>query len=220
LAPRVATIGDSSPELIEVVESVRDEPGAVLAYLDGLDVSRETFNQIKGTLPTDRSLRAGRFIYLNRTAWNGLYRVNSRGVFNVPYGLPKSPRLIDAGNLLACSRALATAIVRCGDFEHTFSSATIGDLVYLDPPYVTGHSGNGFVDYNENLFSWTDQVRLAAAAERAVSRGATVIVTNADHQAVTDLYRSFDKHVVKRYSTLAADKTRRTPVTEAIFVSR
>jgi DNA adenine methylase len=169
----------------------------------------------------ERFQRAAQFIFLNKCCWNGLYRVNSAGKFNVPYGRPRSDAIVDPANLVACSQALGHLGVelRVSDFAEALAEAEPGDLVYLDPPYVTGHNNNGFVDYNEVLFRWTDQVRLAEVARELAHVGVHVIVSNADHDAVLDLYRGFRKHVVERVSTLASNSTRRGRVSEVVLVA-
>lgn len=117
-----------------------------------------------------------------------------------------------------CSRSLAAApAIAHGDFQALLSDTAAGDLVFLDPPYVTKHNNNGFVDYNERLFSWADQERLAAEAQRLASIGAHVIVTNALHDDVIALYQGFQTRSLDRSSTLASATSARGRVQEAIF---
>jgi DNA adenine methylase len=103
--------------------------------------------------------------------------VNSRGEFNVPWGAPKTDFILDRQNLMACSRSLDRKRIRFShdDFEQALRGCRANDLVFMDPPYVTTHNNNGFVDYNEKLFSWADQVRLAIVAERLRSKGCRVL---------------------------------------------
>ena len=221
LRPERAFLGDSCTELVETFRAVRDNPQAVLRYLRPLKPDREVFYTIRSTRSTARFKRAAEFIYLNKTCWNGLYRVNARGEFNVPYGRPKTDNLVDASNLIACAEALAGegVALAAGDFETALAQVARGDLVFLDPPYVTRHNNNGFIDYNERLFSWADQVRLAHHAHDLVDRGAHVLVTNAFHSDVLDLYRDFNMMPLSRASTLASNVSKRGRVTEALFWS-
>lgn len=106
------------------------------------------------------------------------------------------------------------------DFERAVSSATRGDVVYFDPPYTVLHGSNGFVKYNERIFSWRDQERLARSARQLAGNGVTVIVSNADHCSVRSLYDGFDSVEIRRASQIAADGTFRRPVTERLFVAR
>jgi DNA adenine methylase len=219
LRPREAFLSDSCPELIQTFEAVRDNVGAVLRYLRPLKPDRDLFYAIRSRRSTAPYKRAAEFIYLNKTCWNGLYRVNSRGEFNVPYGLPKTDYIVDEANLNACSSALTPTGVRlrCCDFEGALREVQQGDLVFLDPPYVTRHNNNGFIDYNERLFSWPDQVRLAHAAHDLADRGAHVLVTNAFHSEVIDLYNGFNVTPIDRASTLASSSAKRSRVNEALL---
>jgi DNA adenine methylase len=221
ISPSRAFLSDSCGELIDSYISVRDNPKAVLRYLLPLSPNRTLYYKIRDNPSRGRFKRAAEFIYLNKTCWNGLYRVNSSGKFNVPYGLPRSKTLIDPSNLRSCAASLGkpgVAIERT-DFSIVLDRIEKNDLVYLDPPYVIGHSNNGFRDYNEVLFSWEDQVRLADTARRLVSSGAHVLITNAYHAAINILYRDFKTFIVERNATLASDISKRGRVKESIFVS-
>lgn len=219
LRPHRASLSDSCAELIQTFGAVRDNAQAVLHYLRPLKPNRQVFYAIRSNRSTARFKRAAEFIYLNKTCWNGLYRVNSRGEFNVPYGLPKTDQVVDEANLRACGTALAHQDIRLetGDFEAKLTKVTRGDLVFLDPPYVTRHNNNGFIDYNEQLFSWADQVRLARCAHELTDRGAHVLVANAFHSDVIDLYNDFNLIPINRASTLASNAAKRSRVTEALF---
>lgn len=219
LRPVSAVLADSCVPLMYTYRAVRDGPRAILRHLDGLTPDKSLYYEIRGRTPENRFQAAADFIYLNKTCWNGLYRVNKRGEFNVPYGRPLSDGIVDDTNLIACSRLLRRDGIRLahGDFEDTLEGVEAEDLVFLDPPYVTRHNNNGFVDYNEVLFSWEDQRRLAQVARRLVARGASIIVTNAYHQEILDLYEGFSLLPFDRRSTLAAEVSKRTVVKEAIL---
>jgi DNA adenine methylase len=220
LRPQRAVLSDTCSELIETYKAIRDNSGSVLCHLERLKPSPATFYAIRDSRASGRFRRAAEFIYLNKTCWNGLYRVNAAGKFNVPYGRPKSDRLIDEDNLRACGALLRKrgVSVLCEDFEVVASSAREGDLVFLDPPYVTGHRNNGFVDYNEVLFSWEDQARLAQFARWLRERGCFVLVTNADHEAIFDIYHDFKCTRFDRKSTIASSMPSRGRTTELIIV--
>jgi DNA adenine methylase len=190
-----------------------------LRHLAPLKRDKELFYQIRSNLSSERLERAAQFIYLNKMCWNGLYRVNSKGEFNVPYGAPKTDFVVDGPNLRACSKALRGKTIKlwCADFEDALAEVSEGDLIFLDPPYVTGHNNNGFIDYNETLFSWHDQTRLALQAKRLIDLGASVIITNALNGDVRDLYSDFKVRSVDRASTLASASTKRGRVQEAVY---
>jgi len=220
LEPENAHLSDMSTPLVQTYQTIAAKPKQVfdeLAKMDVLDSAE--YYRIRSEKPSTAVRRAARFIYLNRAAWNGLYRVNNKGEFNVPYGRPRSANIIDFQNLEACSGALSkkSVSISISDFQHVEEKAVEGDLVYFDPPYVTGHNNNGFVDYNEKLFSWDDQVRLSTLARKLQERGVSVIVSNAHHDAILDLYPTFNVGKVERRSTLASDISARKSVTEAVF---
>ena len=156
-----------------------------------------------------------------KVCFNGLYRVNSKGRFNVPYGMPKTDFPKDYENLRECSLALRKPGVqlRSCDFETALEDVKAGDLVYLDPPYVTPLNKRGFVDYNGTLFSWEDQKRLAMRARQMADAGVYVIVSNVDHPDVLGLYRGFRSRTLTRSSTLASDAKCRVRVKDAILYS-
>ena len=221
LCPDRASLSDKCSDLIDVYTMVRDSVSAIIRYLRPLKPDRDLFYAIRNLPSRGKLKRAAEFLYLNKTCWNGLYRVNSEGRFNVPYGMPKTDFIADFENLRACSQVLEKPAVtlRSCDFEAALVDVKSGDLVYLDPPYVTRHNNNGFIDYNETLFSWEDQKRLAKRARQLAGAGAYVVVTNADHRELAELYRGFRAQVLTRSSTLASDPECRIRVKEAILYS-
>jgi DNA adenine methylase len=219
LQPESAVLSDACGELVETFSAVRDKPEMVLRYIAQLKVDREVFYAVRAKRSTGRYKRAAEFIYLNKACWNGLYRVNSNGDFNVPFGRPKSLNVTEPLNLRACAAALSRPgiDITCASFVESVGRVGEGDLVFLDPPYVTGHNNNGFVDYNETLFSWGDQIAAAGAAAAAADRGAHVVVTNAYHDDVLALYPGFSVKPLSRASTLASNSAKRRRVQEAVL---
>lgn len=189
LRPRAAVLADANRELIETYEAVRKDWRPIVAHLRRHEQlhSPDHYYSVRSDIPNGMYARAARFIYLNRTCWNGLYRVNLRGDFNVPIGT-KDKVLLPDDDFAAIAAALRHADLLCSDFEAVVDQATEGDLVYVDPPYTISHSNNGFIKYNNVLFSWHDQIRLRDAAARAVSRGAAVLISNACHESIESLY--------------------------------
>lgn len=220
LKPKNATLSDQSSELIQVWKSVRDDCDGIIEYLRPLKPDKELFYRIRENRSTDQTIRSAEFLYLNKTCWNGLYRVNSKGKFNVPYGRPRSNFIFDETNLRACSKILNknSINIELQDFATSTSKAEAGDLVYFDPPYVNKHNNNGFRDWSENLFSWHDQERLAAEARRLAQKGACVVVSNADHKEIRDLYEGFNILRFERSSTLSSSAQFRGKVGEIIAV--
>jgi DNA adenine methylase len=222
LRPYNAALSDTCSELIDAYRGITNGVSTIIRHLRPMKPDRELYYTIRNRRSSGPLKRTAQFVYLNKTCWNGLYRVNSEGRFNVPYGMPRSETIADFDNLRACSQVLrgVGVTLRSCDFDVALEDAGAGDLVYLDPPYVTRHNGNGFIDYNETLFSWEDQKRLAQRARQLAREGAYVIVTNANYRDVVDLYKGFKCRIVTRSSTLASDSRFRVPVKEAILYSR
>jgi DNA adenine methylase len=219
LAPQFARLSDLSVDLVSLWVAIKDNPETIIQELEGLTPDRDKFYQIRGNRSTDPIIRSAEFIYLNKSCWNGLYRVNKSGGFNVPFGSNEGSPIIDAENIRRCSKILnfSNAEISVCDFEEATSSAASGDFVFFDPPYVTKHNFNGFRDYNEKLFSWNDQERLAKEARRLRDIGVYVVVTNAAHPDVRELYRGFPSYEFERSSTLASRSEHRGKVGEIIF---
>ena len=163
---------------------------------------------------------AAKFIYLNRTGFNGIYRVNLSGTYNVPYGHKSYKQLFDFDNLRLVSKVLKKAEIRTSDFEEGSELIRAGDFVFLDPPYTVTHIKNGFIKYNEKLFSWNDQIRLSKFIESIKLRGAYYLLTNAKHKAVADLFGVLDEPItVNRSSVVGGKNARRGLIQEYLFTN-
>lgn len=187
--PQQAILSDINPRLIEVYQTVRDDWQRVLLELKRLQRlhSKTFYYEERSRKRKTPHTRAAQFLYLNRTCFNGLYRENLKGIFNVPIGT-KDKVVFEDESFSEISSALSCASISTADFAVTIAKASDGDLVFADPPYTTAHNMNGFIKYNQNIFSWQDQIRLKDALLEAVSRGAKVVLTNADHESIRDLY--------------------------------
>jgi DNA adenine methylase len=219
LRPDQPVLSDINSDLINTYMLVRDRPAELISRLRRLSVDKQTYDHMRETEPDDNLMRAVRFLYLNRTAFSGIYRLNLQGRFNVPFGGGERTHKIlwEKSLLRNASRALEGADIRHEDFETMLDSAQDGDVVYCDPTYTVAHDNNGFVRYNERNFSWADQIRLAAAAMRASGRGALVIVSNAKHSSVCELYDGANIQVLTRNSTVSTDIAKRQAVKELLI---
>lgn len=204
LRPERALLTDVNCELINAYQVVRDKwkllKGAMARHQDLH--SDDYFYEMRANSPSGKVERAARFLYLNRTCWNGLYRVNRKGEFNVPRGT-KNSVILDSDDFKALSERLKRTKLTVSDFEASINVAGEGDLLFVDPPYTVKHNNNGFVKYNDKIFSWDDQVRLRDALVRADGRGAMIVMTNANHESVRDLYDGFNLYALSRQSVLA-----------------
>lgn len=220
--PKRALLNDLNEELVCAYSALKEDWTRVVRILRKYQGSHsERFYYQMRTLKTDSvHQRAARFIYLNRTCFNGIYRVNLKGEFNVPLGT-KTNVLLETDDFERISRILQGATLSCGDFEEVINKAKSGDFVFADPPYTVKHAYNGFVKYNEKLFSWDDQVRLKEALLRASDRGAQIMMTNAFHASIKSLYRGtgFKKKVVLRNSLIAASGKKRGKYEEYIITN-
>lgn len=220
LRPPKATLSDVNYELISTYRAVRRCPAKVQAALRNIPVSRSQYYGLRSSAPRSLLDRAVRFLYLNRLAFGGIYRLNRQGRFNVPYngGTRGTDLLWRTNTLRQAARALRKARLTAGDFSAALDLAGPGDLVYCDPTYTVAHNNNCFVRYNECNFRWTDQIRLASAAERAVKRGASILVTNADHPSIISLYRDWSIFRLVRHSGVSPDPTKRRLTSELVMV--
>jgi DNA adenine methylase len=217
LRPRLATLSDKNNELVDTYKSVAANPEGVLRALSAMRYSRDRYYEIRASSPRSDVRAAARFIYLNRTAWNGLYRVNHEGRFNVPFGTFVRPLDRVADRVVRAASVLRRVRICRGDFEAMLVSAEPGDFVYLDPPYVSAHRDNGFDRYNAKVFGWADQIRLRDVIHELTKRDVQVLMSNADHPSIQKLYRELQITRISRKSLVAGSTTHRTAVTELLL---
>ncbi|MBI2472261.1 MAG: Dam family site-specific DNA-(adenine-N6)-methyltransferase [Planctomycetes bacterium] len=221
LAPSRAILSDANSELINAYKCLQAHPEIIDRKLRRLHAHHgpRLYYRMRAMKPTSAMGKAIRFIYLNRTCFNGIYRVNHKGEFNVPMGSKDLVEYPD-GLLLAVAERLRAASLKVADFEETIDCASKGDFVFVDPPYTVMHNNNNFIKYNASLFSWTDQVRLSSALRRAASRGALIMLSNADHDSVRTLYCKFGyHHRIDRSSVLAAESAHRCKTSELLITT-
>ncbi len=219
LAPQRARLSDINSDLINTYIQVKNRPHQLIRLLKELPVDDAAYLKLRADAPASLVKRAVRFLYLNRTAFGGMYRLNQQGCFNVPFGGgQRTPEILWNDNLVvSASTILKGAGLQACDFEDALSVASAHDLVYCDPTYTVAHNNNGFIRYNERNFSWHDQKRLAATCRRLARLGATVLVSNADHDDIVKLYRGAEIHRLDRVSVLCPDTQKRRPTTELLF---
>jgi len=222
IQPNTAVLSDLNADLINTYRVVRDRSDELLEAVRQIPVSKAEYDRQRSSTDTDPLARAARFLFLNRTAFGGMYRINSKGEFNVPFGGgSRNPELLwKRGLLKQAASALSRAELEQSDFQGILERATKGDVCYCDPTYTVAHDNNGFVRYNERNFSWSDQKRLALTAEATAARGATVIVSNACHPAIRALYPRRTVHVLSRTSCLSRNSQHRRSVDEYLIILR
>jgi DNA adenine methylase len=217
-----AVISDKNKELINLYTVVRDDPHALLKVLAKLQEqnSEAEYYEIRGKRGGSPVQRAARLIYLNKTGYNGLYRVNSSGGFNVPYGRYKRPKIYDPARVLAASQALQGVRIDTADFEDSCRSARPGDAVYLDPPYLPVSKTASFSAYHADAFGLTEHQRLAKAFSKLVERQVCVVLSNSDTSETRDLYKKFKPSGVQVRRPINSVASRRGAVSEILVVSR
>ena len=221
IEPKRAILSDSNERLIELYTAIRDDSGGVKAHLahHARNHSRDYYYSIRGKKLRRATTRAAQFLYLNRTCWNGLYRENLNGEFNVPIGT-KETVLFDTDDFDAWSRVLANAKIVCEDFETIIDESSHGDFIFVDPPYSVRHNTNGFIKYNQDIFAWEDQIRLRDALRRAVTRGVSFAMTNANHSSIRTLYCDMgEQRSIHRHSVIAARSISRVASSELLIMA-
>lgn len=220
LAPAAAVLGDINGELIETYETVQRSPEEVVRSIWQFSNTADCYYRVRAAKPRTSVARAARFIYLNRTAWGGIYRLNAHGAFNVPFGatgrhICRKQLIVDAARALAGTRFLT------GDFSATMALAGPGDVIYADPPYVGRGSvrNEGFTRYHFPPFRWADQERLAECAHAAADRGAIVFLTARAGSDVEELYPGWPSTPLTRQQRVSRRVDRRASYAEVLLVS-
>ena len=213
LAPKRAVLADSNPELINMYRAVAADAEQVIAHLEQYENTSEHFYEVRALdweqlSPVEA---AARTIFLNKTCFNGLYRVNQKGQFNVPFGRYKNPKICDRAAILAATRVLSRAEIICGDYLDVLEThAAAGDLIFLDPPYLPISAYADFKRYTKERFYEEDHVRLAEMVARLHERGCYVILTNSNHPLVHELYARFPIEIIQTKRHISSNgKSRR-----------
>lgn len=211
LNPEAAVIADSNPELINMYKEVANHTKKVLSYLKKYKNTKEDFYEVRGLdwKNLSKPEAAARTVYLNKTCFNGLYRVNKKGQFNVPYGKYKAPNYCDEKALYAAAEVLKRTEIVCGDYLIVLEKyARPGDFIFLDPPYLPISEYADFKRYTKEQFYEEDHVDLAKEVFRLQELGCTVVLTNSNHPLVHELYAPFNIEVIqtKRYISCNGSK--------------
>lgn len=228
---RRAALSDSNRELMSAFAQVRDNLDGVAAALELLasaylaaspDARAEVYYAIRAACPATEAARAARTIFLNKTCYNGLYRVNRKGEFNVPHGDYKRPPILDYRLLSEASSALQQAKLRSDDFETACAEAQPGDFVYLDPPYHPLSATSNFTSYTGGAFGETEQLRLRDCFVSLRDRGVAAVLSNSDHPFIRELYDGLglDIQTVTMGRAINSVGSKRAPISELLIATR
>lgn len=216
-----AVISDINSSLYDLYRSIKENPERVIHEIESLKVTnnkddyyraRELFNKCND--PIEKSAL---FIYLNRHGYNGLFRVNSKNEFNVPFGKYSNPGMPSPVEIASLSRALRSCVIMNEDFEIAVSNAKRNDFVYLDPPYVPLNRTSYFTAYTEGGFNQKDQERLAKLFKKLSDHGVKVMQSNSDTEFIRDLYSGFIIVEARARRNINSDGNKRKEINELII---
>jgi DNA adenine methylase len=221
--PEAIILADFNAELINAYRAIQQDVEKVIRLLARYKKAHgeEHYYRLRALQPEGRTPAesAARMIYLNKTCFNGLYRVNARGGFNVPIGRYDDPPILDASNLRAVSRTLQGVELRESHFRDTLKYARSGDFIYFDPPYQPLSTTALFTSYTRNSFGMKDQEELAAVFRQLSERGCRVMLSNSDTPLIRRLYRGFDLHTVDARRSINSNGKRRGTIPEIVVLN-
>ena len=221
-----AALADGNADLIGAWRAVRDDVEGVIAaleplaarYLETEPLKRAfVYSAVRDQRPRLPARKAARLLFLNKTCFNGLYRVNRKGRFNVPHGRYGQPAILDAERLRDASHALAGAELRAEDFEAACARAEPGDFVYLDPPYQPLSATSAFTQYTSADFGFADQQRLRDAFDGLTERGVPALLSNSAHPDIEALYRGYAIERVPMGRSINSNGAGRKPIDELLI---
>ena len=224
LSPASAVISDGNEELINCYRVVKDRVEDLISALKRHINDKGYFLKLRSVQPWQLGTveRAARMIYLNKTCFNGLYRVNQRGEFNVPFGRYDNPRICDEKGLRDCSAALSNTEILCRDFRHLLYKAQPGDLIYFDPPYSPRSATSSFTAYSEAPFDEREQKALRQVFDALDDRGCRVILSNSDTELTRRLYKDktrFNMEAVRASRNINCQPEKRGKISELIITN-
>lgn len=222
LNPKTAIINDLNSELMNVYSIIKTNSKGLMKELDKLKNkvnNKDFYYDFRGERPETDLKKAARTIFLNKTGFNGMYRVNSKGEFNIPFGDMKNAKLYDKDNLLACSKTLDNTLIKNGDYRDLLDLIKDGDFVYLDPPYVPLSKTASFTSYTKESFGEKEQLELVKFCKEIDSKGARFLLNNSDTEITREIYSGFNIEIIKAPRSIAASGKSRKSVNELVVTN-
>jgi DNA adenine methylase len=221
LGANSSLIADSNPELINLYTVLKENPDGISEAYREWEFSEAQFYALRSLKFSELEpvKAAARTIYLNRHCFNGLYRVNRSGDFNVPWGQYKKPYKIDPDKLKSAQSVLQDATIILGDFREVLrNNATRGDFIFLDPPYVPISNNADFKRYTREQFHDSDHIEMAVLVKELAEKGCDIVITNSNHPFVLDLYREYDINIIPTKRNVNSRGNGRTGEDAIIYV--
>jgi len=214
-------LSDYNADLINTYNQVKENPEKIIEHLKQFPQNKKFYYFLRDSEFISNEKRAAKFIYLNKTSFNGIYRVNIKGKYNVPFGKKTFDINLLVDIIHSCSKQLQNAEIKKGGFQNSILNVKKNDLIYLDPPYTISHNNNGFIKYNEKLFSIQDQLELSELIGHIKDIGAFYVLSNAYHPEVKKIYDKYDDKVLilNRKSSIAANNKSRINYKEYLFTN-
>ncbi len=224
LQPQRAVLSDINPELVNVYICVRDRVDDLIHHLEhhAANHSHDYYYQMRSSKPDTSIERAARLLYLNKTCFNGLYRVNAQGQFNVPIGRYKNPKIYDPNLLRAASEALQSATIIQRSFDQVLDSAVSSqDFIYFDPPYQPLSLTSNFTSYSRDAFTANHQMQLRDVFSQLAQQKVPAMLSNSDCPFIRELYKSFaiHTHTIQAARSINANATKRGKINEVLIMS-
>ena len=222
LNPEKAIINDLNEELVNLYKIIKDIPEELMEELNKLQnkvSDKDFFLKMRSKKPKKELEKAVRMVFLNRTCYNGMYRVNSKGEFNVPFGDMGNPKLYQKKNILACSHTLKKTTILNGDYKKLNRRIRENDFVYLDPPYVPHSETAHFTSYTSEKFGKEQQLELLTFCEKIDKKGGLFMLSNSYNEYTEELYQKFNINTIKAARSVAAKSESRAEIKEIVVTN-
>lgn len=214
-----AYLSDSNSDLINTYKVLKNHSNDLFEILKTHIDSEDEYYRMRRTDFTDKIEKAAKFLYLNKTSFNGIYRVNRNGKYNVPYGRRNLKILYDFEHLKDISIALKNTYLSTQDFKQRCKLIKKNDFVFIDPPYTVAHENNGFIQYNQSIFSWNNQIQLSKLTDELNEKEVHFLVTNAYHDCIKEIYKVGTQEKLSRASTIGGIGAKRAKYKEIIITN-